>query len=52
MSTLDYDKISRYVDGEMNAEELKAFEEELRLDDELRKATSLYKEVNDTLKYK
>jgi len=52
MSTPDYDKISRYVDGEMNAEELKAFEEELQQDAELQKATAFYREVNDTLKYK
>jgi len=50
MSAPDYDKISRYIDGEMDAEELQAFEQLLLQDDELKKGMELYKEVNDTLK--
>jgi cytochrome c-type biogenesis protein CcmH/NrfG len=52
MNTPDYDKISRYIDDEMDAGERKSFEEQLQHDAELRKETELYKEINDTLKYK
>ena len=52
MSTHDYDIISRYIDGEMDAGELKAFEELLQQDAELSNEVTLYKEVNDTLKAK
>jgi hypothetical protein len=52
MSTHDYEIISRYVDGEMDAGEMKAFEELLQRDAELRNEVSLYKEVNGTLKSK
>lgn len=52
MSTRDYDMISRYLDGEMNAEEMKAFEEQLRQDADLKKEVELFKDVNETLKIK
>jgi hypothetical protein len=52
MSALDYEKISRYVDGEMTGDELDAFEQLLLLDNELKKEVDQYREVNDTLKSK
>ena len=52
MSVSDYDIISRYLDGEMNAEEKKAFEEQLQRDAALQKEVDLYREVNETLKMK
>ncbi len=52
MSTPDYDKISRYADGEMDAEELQAFEQMLQQDAALKKEVDLFREVNDTLKTK
>lgn len=52
MSTPDYDMISRYLDGEMNAEEKKAFEEQLQQDATLQKEVDLFREVNETLKMK
>jgi hypothetical protein len=50
MNAHDYDTISRYTDGEMDAGEQKAFEERLQQDASLRTALELYKEVEDTLK--
>ncbi len=52
MSARDYDMISRYLDGEMNAEEQKAFEEQMQQDADLKKEVELFKEVNETLKMK
>jgi predicted Zn-dependent protease len=52
MNAFDYDMISRYVDGEMTAEELKDFEQQLQQNSELKKEVELYKEVNDVLKQK
>jgi predicted Zn-dependent protease len=52
MSTPDYDMISRYIDGEMNAEEKKAFEELLQQDAALQKEVGLFRDVNETLKMK
>ncbi len=50
MSAWDYDKISRYVDGEMDATEKKAFEELLLQDTGLQKEVALFTEVNKKLK--
>ena len=52
MNDYNYDMISRYVDGEMNAEELKAFEEQLQTDAALQEEVDLYKELNLALKIK
>lgn len=52
MGAPDYDKISRYVDGEMNAEELQVFEQAMQQDSELKKEVELYIEVQETLKMK
>jgi hypothetical protein len=52
MSAFDHDTISRYLDGEMNAEEQKAFEEQMQQDADLKKEVELFKEVNETLKMK
>jgi tetratricopeptide (TPR) repeat protein len=49
MNTYDYDMISRYVDGEMTAEEKQAFEQQLMQDAELKKEVELYREVNVAL---
>jgi negative regulator of sigma E activity len=50
MGTLDYEKISRYIDGEMTGDELAAFEQLIRQDNDLKREVEQYKEVNDTLK--
>ena len=52
MSTYDYDMINRYIDGEMNAEELKAFEQQMQQNADLKKEVELFREVNETLKMK
>jgi hypothetical protein len=52
MREFDYDMISRYLDGEMGAEEAKAFEELMQVDAELKNEVELYKEVNQTLQMK
>lgn len=52
MSAFDYDMMSRYLDGEMNAEEQKAFEEQMQQDADLKKEVDLLREVNETLKMK
>ena len=49
MSAFDYDRINRYADGEMSAEEQQAFEEQMQQDEALKKEVELYKEVNSTL---
>lgn len=50
MSALDYEKISRYVDGEMTGDELQSFEQLLLQDNALKREVDQFKEVNDTLK--
>jgi hypothetical protein len=52
MKEFDYDMINRYLDGEMNADELKAFEELMLQDAELKNEVDLLKDVNNTLKMK
>ena len=52
MREFDYDMINRYLDGAMNADEAKAFEEQMRLDTELQKEVALNRDINETLKIK
>jgi hypothetical protein len=52
MKEFDYDMINRYLDGEMNAEELKAFEAAMQQDAELQNEVELLKDVQSTLKIK
>jgi len=52
MKEFDYDMINRYLDGEMNAEELKAFEAAMQQDAELKNEVELLKDVQSTLKIK
>ena len=52
MKEFDYDMINRYLDGEMNAEELKAFETKMLQDAELKNEVALLRDVNTTLKIK
>jgi Tetratricopeptide repeat len=52
MKEFDYDMINRYLDGEMNAEELKAFELQMQQDGELNSEVELLKDVQSTLKIK
>ena len=52
MKAFDHDMISRYLDGEMNGEELKTFEEQLQQDADLLKEVELVKELNETLQMK
>ena len=52
MKNFDHDMISRYLDGEMNADERKAFETEMQLDADLKNEVELTKDVNETLKLK
>jgi cytochrome c-type biogenesis protein CcmH/NrfG len=52
MKEFDYDMINRYLNGEMNGEELKAFELQMQQDADLQKEVELLKDVNSTLKIK
>ena len=52
MNEMDNDMITRYLDGEMENEQLRAFEEQLLKDPELQKKLELTREVNETLKIK
>ncbi len=52
MREFDHDTVSRYLDGEMNADEAKAFEKQLQQDVELKNEVALYKDVNETLRMK
>lgn len=52
MKEFDYDMITRYLDGEMNAEELKAFEAAMQQDAELKNEVALLKDITTTLKIK
>ena len=49
MKEFDYDMISRYLDGAMNEEEVKAFEEQMQGDTDLKNEVDLYRDVNETL---
>jgi predicted Zn-dependent protease len=52
MKEFDYDIINRYLDGDMNAEELKAFELQLQQDADLQKEVELTGDVLSNLKIK
>ena len=52
MKEFDYDMINRYLEGEMNGEEMNAFEEQMQQDAELQNEVALMKDVNETLKIK
>jgi len=52
MKDPDYDIINRYLDGEMSADEAKAFEEQMQQDADLKLEVELLKDVNETLKMK
>ena len=52
MKEFDYDMINRYLDGEMNAEELKTFETAMLQDTDLKNEVDLLKDVNSTLQIK
>ena len=52
MKEFDYDMINRYLDGEMNAEELKAFEAAMQQDAELKNEVAFLKDITTTLKTK
>jgi hypothetical protein len=52
MKEFDYDMISRYLDGEMNAVERTAFEEQIEQDADLKNEVALLRDVNETVKMK
>ena len=52
MKELDHDMINRYLEGEMNAGETTAFEEQMQQDADLKNTVELYREVNQILKMK
>jgi hypothetical protein len=52
MKEFDYDIINRYLDGDMNAEELKAFELQLQQDADLQKEVELTGDILSNLKIK
>jgi hypothetical protein len=52
MKEFDYDMINRYLDGEMNAEELKAFKLQMQQDVDLKQEVELTGDVLSTLKIK
>lgn len=52
MKEFDYDMINRYLDGEMNADETAAFEQQMQENAELKNEVSLLREVNETLQMK
>jgi hypothetical protein len=52
MKELDYDMINRYLDGEMNAEELKTFEAAMLQNADLKNEVELLRDVHATLKIK
>ena len=52
MKEFDYDMINRYLEGEMNGEEMNAFEEQMQQDAELQNEVALIKDINETLKIK
>jgi hypothetical protein len=52
MKEFDHDIITRYLDGEMNAEEMKAFETKMQEDADLQNEVELTRDVQATLKTK
>jgi hypothetical protein len=52
MKDFNHDRISRYLDGEMNAEERNSFEAQMQQDADLKLEVELLKDVNETLKMK
>ena len=52
MKDIDHDMINRYLDGEMSADEVKAFEVQMQQDTDLQQEVELMKDVNETLKIK
>jgi Tetratricopeptide repeat len=52
MKEFDYDMINRYLDGEMNPQEFKAFETAMQQDADLQNEVELLKDVQATLKIK
>jgi tetratricopeptide (TPR) repeat protein len=52
MKEFDYDMINRYLDGGMNAEELKAFESQMQMNAGLQKEVELTRDVLSTLNIK
>ena len=52
MKEFDYDMINRYLDGEMSAGELKAFELQMQQDADLQNEVELTRDVLSTLKIK
>ena len=48
----DYDKIEKYINGELSESELALFEKRLLSDNELKREVSLYKDLNNNLAYK
>jgi len=52
MKEFDHDMINQYLDGEMNAEELNAFETAMQQDADLKNEVELLRDVNATLKIK
>ena len=52
MKEFDHDMISRYLNGELNAEERKAFEAQMEQDVNLKQEVELTKDVNETLQLK
>jgi anti-sigma factor RsiW len=52
MNEYDHDMITRYLDGEMNADEAAAFREMMQQDPGLAREVELYRELNETLKMK
>ncbi len=52
MKEFDHDMINRYLDGELNADEIKAFESQMQSDASLKNEVELYRDINETLKMK
>ena len=52
MNDFDHDIISRYLDGEMNSDEQKDFEQQMQEDEALLMEVELTREVNETLTMK
>ena len=52
MKEFDHDMITRYLEGEMNEGETRAFETQMQGDADLKNVVELYRDVNQTLKMK
>lgn len=52
MKEFDHDTITRYLEGEMNEGETRAFETQMQGDADLKNVVELYRDVNQTLKMK